>query len=304
MNFYIDVILPLPLEKHFTYEVNRQEGEFLKPGMRVAVPFGKTKMYTGIVSAVHTNPPQLYEAKPIEQILDEEPVITAFQLQFWSWIANYYMCAEGEVMRAALPGALLLESETLIQLSPTREIDETELNDQEYLIYEALITQSSLRIQEVVQLLDKKTVLPVINRLVSKNIIVVNQEIFEQYKPKLVRYVKLAENYSSEVKMPLLLEELNNAPKQRDAVLTWFQLTATSKKPVPLKDLSRISGASTSIIKSLIDKNIFEEFYVEHDRVNYNGDPTNTNYKLNKGQEDALKEIISGFAEDEVCLLQ
>src|SRR5690606_12003485 len=181
MNFYIDVILPLPLEKHFTYEVSQHEGEFLKPGMRVAVPFGKTKIYTAIVYRVHREAPQLYEAKPIEQILDEKPVITAIQLQFWTWIANYYMCAEGEVLRAALPGSFLLESETLIQLSPTQSINENDLDDQEYLIYEALKTQSSLRIQEVVQLLDKKTVLPVINRLVSKNIIVVNQEIFEQY---------------------------------------------------------------------------------------------------------------------------
>lgn len=303
MNFYIDVILPLPLEKHFTYEVTRQEGDFLRPGMRVAVPFGKTKIYTGIVSRIHNNPPQIYEAKPIEQILDEEPVITAFQLQFWSWIAKYYMCAEGEVLRAALPGSFLLESETLIQLSPIQGINENELDDQEYLIYEALKTQSSLRIQEVVQLLDKKTVLPVINRLVSKNIIIVNQEIYEQYKPKLVRYVKLAEEYSSQGQMPLLLEELNNAPKQRDAVLTWFQLQASSKKPVKLKDLSRISGASGAIIKSLIDKKIFIEYYVQHDRVNFNADPTNTDFQLNQGQEKALEEINSGFAEGEVCLL-
>ena len=115
MNFYVNVILPLPLEKHFTYEVTGEEAKFLKPGMRVAVPFGKTKIYTGIVSNIHNDAPQLYEAKSIEQILDEQPIITKIQLQFWSWIADYYMCAEGEVLRAALPGSFLLESETLIR---------------------------------------------------------------------------------------------------------------------------------------------------------------------------------------------
>src|SRR5690606_12422250 len=269
MNFYIDVILPLPLEKHFTYEVSPQEGNFLKPGMRVAVPFGKTKIYTGIVSRVHHDAPQIYEAKPIEQILDEEPVITKIQLQFWSWIAKYYMCAEGEVLRAALPGAFLLESETLIQLSLDVELEELDLNDQEYLIVEALQTQSSLKIKEVMLLLDKKTVLPVINSLVSKKAIIVNQEIFEQYKPKMIRYVKLAEKYSSEAAMHLLLDELSKAPKQRDAVLSWFNFSARSKKPLKLKELSSVSGASPAIMKTLIDKGIFTEYYIQTDRVQF-----------------------------------
>ncbi len=303
MSFFVDVILPLPLENHFTYEISSRESNFLKPGMRVAVPFGKTRIYTGIVSRVHNMAPQIYEAKPIEQILDEEPVVTTIQLELWSWIAKYYMCAEGEVLRAALPGSFLLESETLIQLSPSQVMAEEDLDDQEYLIFEALKTQSSLRIQEVMQLLDKKTVLPVINRLVAKNIIVVNQEIFEQYKPKLVRYVKLADGYSSEAQMPILLDELSKAPKQRDVVLTWFQLQASSKKPVRLKDLSQLSGASAAIIKSLLDKNIFTEYYLKEDRVNFDGDATNTNFQLNKGQQTALEEINSGFAEGNVCLL-
>ncbi len=303
MSFFLDVILPLPLEKHFTYEVTQQEANLIKPGMRVAVPFGKTKIYTGIVSRVHEKAPSNYDAKPIEQILDELPVVTSLQLQFWSWVANYYMCAEGEVLRAALPGSFLLESETLIQLSPKQVIDEDELDDQEFLIYEALKTQSSLRIQEVMQLLDKKTVLPVMNRMVSKNILVVNQEIYEQYKPKLVRYIKLSEEYTSEGQIHLLLDDLRNAPKQRDAVMTWFQFQATSKKPVKLKDLSKVSRASASIIKSLIDKEIFTEYFLQHDRVNFDGTVTNTNLVLNNGQEKALEEINAGFTEGDVCLL-
>ena len=303
MSFYLDIILPLPLERQFTYAVTREEAEFLKPGMRVAVPFGKSKIYTGIVALIHNKEPQLYEARPIEQILDETPVVTSQQVELWSWIAKYYMCAEGEVLRAALPGAFLLESETLIQLSLDVELEELDLNDQEYLIVEALQTQSSLKIKEVMLLLDKKTVLPVINNLVSKKAIIVNQEIFEQYKPKMIRYVKLAEKFSSEAEMHLLLDELGKAPKQRDAVLSWFNFSARSKKPVKLKELSAVSGASPAIMKTLIDKGIFTEYYIQTDRVQFDGEVTNTNLLLNEWQQEAFDEIESIFAEDEVCLL-
>ncbi|HER40585.1 MAG TPA: primosomal protein N', partial [Salinimicrobium catena] len=189
MSHFINVILPLPLEKHFTYSVSPAEAEFLQPGMRVAVPFGKTKIYTGFVSAVHHNDPKIYEAKPIEQILDKTPIVTPRQLKFWQWIASYYMCTEGEVLRAAVPSAFLLESETIVQLLRNAEVDEEDLTDDEFLLYEALQRQSSLKINEIIQLLDKKTVLPVINSMVEKRVVVVNQEIYEQYRPKMERYV-------------------------------------------------------------------------------------------------------------------
>ena len=111
MGYFIDVILPIPIEKLFTYQVSGTEAEFLKPGMRVAVPFGKSKIYTAIVHHIHNTSPQVYEAKEIHQILDEFPIVTKNQLKIWEWIASYYLCTLGDVMRAALPGAFILESE-------------------------------------------------------------------------------------------------------------------------------------------------------------------------------------------------
>lgn len=303
MNFYINVILPLPLEKQFTYEVTQDEAEFLQAGIRVAVPFGKTKIYTGIVAGVHQNAPQRYEAKPIEQILDESPVVTRHQLKFWDWIARYYMCAEGEVLKAALPGGFLLESETLVQLAPSAEIDERELSDEEFLLYEALQRQSSLKIQEIMQLLDKKKVLPIINRMVLKNLLVVNQEIFEQYKPKLLRYIKLNEKFDSEKEIQLLIEGLSNAPRQREVILSWFQIRAKSKKPVQLKLLAESSGASTAIIKALIDKEIFSEYYLKTDRVKFDIEDQDQSMILNQWQQEAFEEINTILSKEEVCLL-
>jgi len=87
MQYFIDVILPVPLERLFTYSITRAESEFLKAGMRVAVPFGKSKIYTGLVYRIHQTKPEVYEAKPIHQILDERPIITKHQIKLWDWIS-------------------------------------------------------------------------------------------------------------------------------------------------------------------------------------------------------------------------
>ena len=303
MAHFINVILPLPLEKHFTYSVTAEEAKFLKPGMRVAVPFGKSKIYTGIVARVHETDPDLYEAKPIEQILDQEAIVTARQLEFWNWLASYYMSSEGEVLRAAIPSAFLLESETVVQLLKNVEIDELALPDDEYLLYEALQRQSSMKIGEIAQLLDKKTVLPVINKMVEKKILVVNQEIYEQYKPKMERYVKLHEKFSKESAMHELLDELGRAPKQRQVIFTLFSLTALDKNPIKVAHLSKKSGASASTIKALVNKDVLVEYQLQSQRLLVHDGDLNKTVKLNEYQEKALQEIESAFKKENVCLL-
>jgi len=223
MQYFINVILPIPLERLFTYAISQAEATFLKPGMRVAVPFGKTKIYTGLVHEIHNTPPVVYEAKEIHQILDEKPLVNTFQLKHWQWIADYYMCTLGEVFRAALPGAFLLESETLILQNKKTEVAEAELADDEFLVYEALQHQSSLKVHEVSAIVDRKNVLPVLNRLLEKGVIHQKEEIYEQYKPKLVRYVRLGKTYTSEEKLEALLSKLSRAPKQSQVVLSLFQ---------------------------------------------------------------------------------
>ena len=125
--FFVEVILPLSLAKTFTYRVSEAEFHFVKNGMRVVVPFGKSKMYTALIIDKHQNEPTLYEAKEIDQILDEKPIVTQFQITHWQWIASYYMCAIGDVYRGAMPSALLLESETIISQKHSVTIEEAEL---------------------------------------------------------------------------------------------------------------------------------------------------------------------------------
>ena len=303
MAYFIDVIIPVPLQKLFTYSVTASESEFLRPGMRVAVPFGKSKIYTGIVFKIHSNAPTAYEAKEIQQILDEAPVVNQKQLQLWEWIAGYYMCTLGDVMRAALPNPFILESETVVIKNMVKTIDESILRDDEFLVYEALHHQSSLKIHDISNILDKKNVLPVIKRLIEKGAISVEEEVYEKYKPKLVRYVKLHSNFSSERALQNLLKDLSRAPKQSDVVLSLFSISAKTKKPVKVSKLSEESGASLAIIKTLIDKGVLEEYHIQTDRVQYSGDETETSKKLNTYQKTALAEIKKSFENQTVTLL-
>ena len=298
--YFIDVILPIPIQKTFTYSVTEAEYSFLQRGMRVAVSFGNTKMYTGLVFNIHQTPPELYEAKDILQILDEKPIVNELQLKHWEWISDYYMCALGDVYRAALPSAFLLESETVVYQNKAFQNEEI-LNDDEFLIYEALQHQSQLTVHQIADILQKNKVLPIINELIQKSAIYIKEEIYEQYKPKLVKYVRLNAQYNDESYLEPLLEELSRAKKQREAVLSYFQLM-TSKKPIKVKDLEEQSGASAAVIKALVDKEIFEFYHIQTDRVSYQGE-TNDLKELNEFQAQALKEIKDSFEEKDVTLL-
>lgn len=301
---FIDVILPIPLQNRFTYSITQAESGFLKEGMRVSIPFGKSKIYTGIVAAIHQTKPLIYDAKQIHQILDDTPIVTQKQLQLWQWIAKYYMCTEGEVMRAALPNAFLLESETIISKNNAIQLNENELKDDEYLIYEALQHQSSLKIQDISNILDKKNVLPVVKRLVEKEAIILNEEIYDKYKPKYVRYVKLTQAYTSQDSLNQLLENLSSrATKQRDVILTLFSIAAKTKKPVKVADVVAESNATSSTIKTLIDKGVLEDYHIQTDRVVYEGEDNEALKQLNQYQTEALLQIQQSFKTQNVVLL-
>lgn len=303
MFHFADVILPLPLEKHFTYALTSSQAKKLKPGMRVAVPFGKTKVYTGVVAKIHLEEPRHYEAKLVEEIMDETPLLTAQQMEFFKWIADYYMCSEGEVVRAALPSAFLLQSETVVELNPDESQEGKNISDDEYMILEALERQSILKIQEVMQILDKKTVLPILNSLVKKNLVIVNQELYKKYKPKLVRYVRLAAEFESDEKLKVVFDDLSNAPKQKKVLMTYFSLKASQKKPIQPKTLQKHADTSASVVSSLISKGIFEEYYIQKDRIEFKGETDDLELKLSLEQEKALGAIKRSFEKELPSLL-
>lgn len=300
--YFVEVILPLSLAKTFTYSISHEEFKFIQKGMRLAVPFGKNKIYTGLALYTHQEAPLLYEAKDIHQILDEKPVVTEIQLNHWQWISSYYMCAIGDVYRGAMPSALLLESETTIKQQSDKFVDVSLLTDDEYSVYEALQQQATLKVVDLIAILNKKNVFPVIQKLLDKNILVLEQEIQESYKAKLVRYVKLQGQYQGDFGLSTLLENLKNAQKQKDIVMTFFQLSASEKKPISVKKLMEASKSTSAIVKALIAKGIFEEYFIETDRVHF-GAKNAAELKLSEQQRAASLAIKEVFNSKDVCLL-
>lgn len=302
MNYFIEVLLPLSLPKTFTYRVSKNEFIFINKGMRVAVPFGKNKIYTALVVDLHQVEPTLYEAKEIHQILDEKPIVNEFQINHWFWIASYYMCNIGDVYRGALPSALLLESETIISQNQETFVDESLLTDDEYLIYEALQHQSSLKVQNIIDIVNKKTVLPIIHKLINKNIISLQEEIQEVYKPKIVKYIRLHEQYQKEENLIALLDSIKSE-KRKNLLLQYFQLQAQERQPISVKFLTETAKTSLAIVKALVDKHIFEEYFIQEDRVNFEKNKLEKDLTLSLAQKQAFDEIEVSFEKKEVALL-
>ena len=303
MNYYVDVILPIPLYNRFTYQINRDEAQFLKPGMRVAVPFGKSKIYTSIVYGVHQSPPVGYNTKEIYQILDETPIVTPTQLKHWEWVANYYLCTLGEVVRAALSKSFLLESETMVVLNTSAKVDAISLSEDEQMVYKAINAHRVLSIQEVSHLLDKVNVLPIVYKLVDKNLVSVEEEIIETYKPKLLKYVKLNKAHASDSALHKVLDSLSAAPKQKEALLTYFTLQQRTTKDIALKVLQQKGNVSSGVIKALVDKGVFDIYHLQIDRVSYNEVSIDQPQTLNPAQTQALEQLRETFQKKNVALL-
>jgi len=118
VTLFAKVLLPLPLPKLYTYRIPFEWNEFVVPGLRVAVPFGVKKVYSGIIWEVGEHPPEGYQANYILELLDEKPIVSKSQQDFWNWIARYYMSPLGEVMQVALPAGFRVQSQTKIKLHP------------------------------------------------------------------------------------------------------------------------------------------------------------------------------------------
>lgn len=306
MGYYVDVIIPINIKNLLTYELGDEWREVCQIGSRVAVPLGKNKLHTAVVVNIHNNQPLHYEAKPIKDVLDPYPVINIHQLKLFKWVKTYYLCEYGEILRACLPNALLIQSETLIQLSDDYKDNKEKLSDDEYLIIEAIEQQNQIKLSDVQKILNKMSVLKVIDGLVDKNLIFTDSKIKHQYKPKLKTYIRIAEKYNQSKHLKNVLEELENdrAYKQKELVLNYFKINAQSKKPLAKKTLLEDSKTSSSVLKSLVKKGIIEEYYIQQDRVKTEQKNEASVLQLSEHQKQALEDIKLHFKQNDTVLLK
>jgi primosomal protein N' (replication factor Y) len=285
-SYYVDVILPLPINQKFTYQISKEYFYKIQVGCRVAIPFGRTKVYAGIVCNFHSIEPK-YEVKYVLEVLDETPIVSASHINFWQWMADYYMCSLGEVFNAALPSSFKLANETFVVLHPEWNKDISKLNDNEYLIVEAIEIQKRLRIQEIAHILEMKSVLPIIKMMQDQKIIEIESEVYERFKPKISTMIRLSSELTPESARGLL-STFRHSPKQA-SFLEYFLTERVTE--VPIHKFCKDKGLKTSYAKGLVEKGIIQLDQVVVDRLKKELILSDSLVNLNPEQVVVLKNI-------------
>ncbi len=297
---WIEVILPLAIPKTYTYSVPQSLNTKIQIGCRAEVVFGKNKKYAGIIKSVSKIKPA-YETKDILSVIDDEPIVYSRQLELWNWISEYYMCSEGEVMAAALPTHLKLSSEAVLIYNEEYGDDFSDLDNEEYLIAEALLIKKELKLTEAQQVADIVHVYPIVKRLIEKRVCFVWEAFTDKYKEKKENFIILNSEYDSDEKLNELMNN-SRAPKQMELLLSFLHLIKTQGE-VSQSELLKKSGASISQLKGLLDKNILFAEKRSVNRLKSLPKKMEVIFELNDFQKKALSEIETALSKKDVCLL-
>ena len=305
---FADILLPVPVHQLFTYRIPFEMNEHVFAGIRVVVPFGKSKLVTGLVINVHENIPNQYQSKYIEHVLDEFPIITQKQFKLWQWIADYYMAPIGDVMNAALPSNFKLASETKIVLHPDFDQDYSKLDDRQYQIVEALEIQETLDLKEISEIVGIKTIQPIIKVLMDKKVVLSLEALNDKFIPKTAIYIFLNEQLLIENALEELLktlEQKKSSQKQLDTILLLLKEGNFSNgniEPVLRKKLETL-GSSISTLNTLEKNGVISQKRVEISRLSSSNNDIKELKALSISQERALKEIKVSFESKQVSLL-
>ena len=303
MNF-AQIILPLNLKGTFTYKVPDELVENLKIGMRVLVSFRGKKIYTGIVVEIHQNDPETFVPKEIISILDDSPILPLEQISFWSWISEYYMCNLGEIYRFAFPSSLKLESETYLKIKPNVKVDFENLDVNEMYLIQALEVRQLINVTEIEAFIPKKEIVKTIKSLIDLQYIEIDEKIAEKYRAKEIAYLRINDAELAGSSLPQILLSLKRSPKQQEMFLAILEKqTENPEKPIRKSEIFDDGNYSHAQLKSLIERNLVQEYFLQKDRLEaYQGDIEEIE-KLTDEQFRAKKEIDEAFAEGKNVLL-
>lgn len=298
---FVDVIVPLHLPQTLTYSVPLEWQEHLALGKRVDVSLGRNKHYAAIIFNIHNTKPLGYDCKPISGIIDESPIVDTLQLQFWEWIANYYLAPLGDVMNAALPAHLKLMSENLLIWNDLADMIPQDLTDDAFMLAEALSIRKRLTLEEA------RTIVPrhthhAINEVLELGLALVQDQLEEKYKPKYEKYVFLRETLHSDTAMNEVFEQLAKSPKQQKMLLAFYQVRQ-QEKVVAAKKLQEVSQLSPAVLTSLTEKDILYTRMLPVDRVPQWGSDTRNTFVLSKVQQQAADEISKLWQQEQPVLL-
>ena len=309
---YAEVLLPVPIAGAFTYRVPADMEGSIAVGHRVIVPFGRRKSYTGIVTALTPFEPKGYEVKEISMRIDDRPIVRHPQLKHWAWIADYYLCTQGEVYRAAVPAGLKIESETFISPVAGFEEDENDrLSTRELTLLEGLLETGEKRVR--LDVLSKKTgisaVGPVVNSLLARNAVMISENLVERYHARKETYVRLTAVRGDSDELHAAFDAVKKGGKQETALLTLIELSGFMRQgleePVEVtrSALMERAGVTSSVIAAMAKKGIVEVYTRKVSRFSYTGRPVRELPELSEYQQTALGEIHRSWLEKDVTLL-
>lgn len=310
MQNYAEVILPLPIGPTFTYRIPQYMQSVIKVGMRAIVPFGAHKFYTGIVSSISAVKPEGYEVKDIASLPDTYSIVRHPQLKLWDWIASYYLCTQGDVMKAALPAGLKVESETQVEVNPDVDNEEAiaTLNERELFAWQILNTKGKMSLASLSKETGLNNVGALTSRMIEKGVIIISEKIIERFKPKKEYFVRLKIARGDSSALQQLFDTVKRARKQEAALLALINLSNFMHASEPIKEVTKhalmeATGITSTILSEMSRRGIIDIYWKETSRFSYNGPVGGDLPKLSEAQSRALHEIHQQFLEHKVTLL-
>ncbi len=306
---FAEVVLPLPLYSSFTYSI--PEGmEGVVTGSRVLVQFGRRKFYTGIVASVHPDAPEGYDVKPISLLLDPTPIVRFPQLRLWQWIADYYLCAPGEVYKAAIPTGLKPESTTFISLSPDCDLSEAipSLKEEEARILQLVYSEKRLSISDIQSRTEIANATSYIRPLLEQGVLEVAETVVEKYRPKTVHMIRLSLRPGDHDGVHRFLDLTNRSTRQQNALMAYLDMSGflssrSEPKEVERDALLQRAGITPGILKAMVDKQIFEVYKKSVNRFQDFDGTIHPIPQLSELQRSAFDAISDGFRTKDTILL-
>jgi primosomal protein N' (replication factor Y) len=309
ITLFVDLILPVPIPQLFTYRVPIEMTEIIKIGMRVIVQFGKRKILTGVVAKIHQEPPKNYQAKYVLEILDDVPMVTPYQISLFQWMADYYMCYVGDVLQVALPSGLKISSLSKIQIRPECNILGLKLNEKEAKLIQTLQEKGELTYDEAAEILETENVYHIIQSLIVKEVVLIFEEVREKYTPKIVKRLKLSNEYITKTDLEKLTKKLEKQPKQLDIILAYLRQVPVlrdwteNEKGLEKEFFTKNEEFNKSSLQTLIKNQIFEEYEVVVSRFAEYLPKVSSKVLLSPSQKQASEQIMDCFTKQDVVLL-
>ena len=302
---FVDLILPLAVPGQFTYGLPA-DVETPLPGMRVAVPFGRGgKLYSALVRRVHSQDPGHTTVRPILSVLDSKPIVSQEQLDLWERMSEYYLCTIGEVMIAALPAQLAINSETRLVASP-QAAQEARIKGRGSILLQALLAREVLTLAEAGELMGLKDPMPAIKRLMDQGALLLEEELRDTWKPRLVTYVTLQPAAQDEEALHGWFDTLAKAPKQQQLLMRYVELSrcmSDEPREVERSKLVHLSGSTNAVVTRLVEKGLFST-YTREEGLPSEEETSRPPLDLSKAQSKALESIRTEFQTKDVVLLK